>query len=143
MGVHADELERVTRGNRMRTLPLRVLADPRYGGEWDWRRRIDRKTHRRLCGAGWLTSDGEMPDVIADMVVEAVADITHFSDGIHWYLRMARRAIPEEQRERHMRRHLRYARQQGFASYYEYRRAQALEHGHGSLWHMRKDRGWT
>lgn len=143
MGVHADELERVMRGDRLRTLPLRSLADPRFGGEWDWRRNMDRRTHRRLAGAGWLSATGEMPDVVADLIIANVAGIEHFSDAIDWYIRHARRAIPEARRESHQHRHRRFAKQNGYDSYYAYRRAQALEHGHGSLWHMRKDRGWT
>lgn len=142
MGVHADELERVLRGDRLLTLPLRTLTDPRYGGEWDWRRNMDRRTHRRLAGAGWLSSRGEKPDVVADLIIANVADVEHFSDAIDWYIRHARRAIPEERRESHARRHVRYARSQGHGSYYEYRCAVALDNGHGSLWHMRKDRGW-
>lgn len=142
MGVYLDELDRVVGGNRLRTLPLRTLTDRRYGGEWDWRRNLDRRTHRRLAGAGWLTSRGEMPDFFADIIHAHVADVTDTCSAIDWYLRMARRSISEARREAHSERHRRFAQAQGYPSYYQYRRALALEHGHGSFWHMRQDRGW-
>lgn len=141
MGVFADELDRVVGFNRLQTMPLRDLV--RTAGEWDWRRNIPRKTHRRLAGAGYLTSSGEKPDVLADMIINAVPDVTCTDDAIAWYLRHALKAIGENRRERHHYRHKRFARQQGDVSYYAYRTRIALENGHGSLWHMRKDRGWT
>lgn len=142
MGVHLDELDRVVGGNRLLTLPLATLTDPRYGGEWDWRRNLDRRTHKRLAGAGWLSSFGEKPDVFADLIIGQVAGVSDTCGAIDWYLRCAVKAIREDRRERHHHRHRRFAREQGHDSYYAYRRAVALENGHGSLWYMRKDRGW-
>jgi hypothetical protein len=142
VGVYLDELDRVVGGERLLTMSLRRLEDPRYGGEWDWRRNMDRRTHRRLAGAGWLSSQGEKPDTFADFIIARVPDVDDTCSAIDWYLRMASRSIREARRESHQHRHLRFARQQGHATYYAYRRALALEHGHGSLWHMRKDRGW-
>lgn len=142
MGVYLDELDRVVGHNRLKTLPLRTLQLRRYGGEWDWRRDMQHRVHKRLVGAGWLTSDGEMPDVLATLIIPQVGGIEIDAHAIEWYLRAALRSIPEARRDAHHHRHLRYARTQGHNSYYEYRRHQALEGGHGSLWYMRHDRGW-
>lgn len=142
VGVYLDELDRVLGGERLLTLPIRQLEDSRYGGEWDWRRLMPRRTHRRLAGAGWLSSTGISPDELEMLVVPQVAGVETLSEAVEWYLKMASRAIGEARREQHQRRHLRFAKQQGHASYYAYRRAVALEAGHGSFWHMRQDRGW-
>ena len=142
MGIHVDELDRVFAGRFMtlRTMPLDKL--PVGAGEWDWRRVISRKRLRKLIGARYLTSTGEKPDVFAEVIIDNVAGIDNIDDAIDWYIKTALKAITESRRERHHRRHLRHARANGFATYYEYRRAQALDNGHGSLWYMRKDRGW-
>lgn len=144
MGVHLDELDRVVGDDRLRTLPLRVLEDRRYGGEWDWRRNMDRRTHRRLVGAGWLVKGGELPDVMAShLIIPRLPGVDDTCSAIDWYLRCALRSIKEARRASHTHRHLRYARARGHKTYYAYRTQQALDAGHRSLWHMRQDKGWT
>lgn len=141
MGVFADELERVVGGDRLRTMPLRALVHG--AGEWDWRRNMPRRTVRRLAGAGYLSASGEWPDVLADRIIAGVADVHDVDSAVAWYVRHALKATGENRREAHQYRHRRFARQQGDVSYYAYRRRIALENGHGSLWYMRKDRGWN
>lgn len=143
-GYALDEIERVLAGNRALTMPDRALYGALAGaGEWDWLRALPRRTRRRLAGAGYLTATGERPDVLADMICANVPGVSTSCDAMAWYVATALRAIIEGRRESHRHRHARFARSKGHATYYAYRRAVALEHGHGSVWHMRKDRGWT
>lgn len=138
--VHLAELERVVDGNRLLYMPARCLGG--LGGEWDWLRALSAKQRRRLIGAGWLSRVGERPDVLADAIIREVGGVETLDEALTWYVRHALAAIPEARREAHRRRHDRRARALGFPSYYHLRAATAREHGHGSFWHMRKDRGW-
>lgn len=141
---HADELERVMMGESVRA-PRREYGT-RAEGEWDYLCSLPRRTVRRLIGSGAFTRGGMAPDEAADWIrdrVPALGESADTCDCMAWYVRTALAAIGERRREAHRRRHEKYARSLGHPTYYAYRRQIALEHGHGSVWHMRKDRGWT
>lgn len=137
-----DEIGRVMGGQPVLAMPDSALYGPLVGfGEWDWLRATPRRSRRRLAGAGYLSSYGERPDIVADWIVDRVADVEH-GDALGWFTRKALLAIDQRRREAHYLRHHRRAQTMGFASWYEYVRAIAHEHGHGSYHHMAQDRGW-
>lgn len=139
--VHLAELERVVGFNRLMYLPERAL-ERCPGGEWDWLRGMQRRRRRSLIGAGWLSAVGERPDVLAGLIIAQVGGVETTDEALSWYIRHAVAAIHEARREAHRARHDRRARALGHPSYYYVRKALAIEHGHGSFWHMRRDRGW-
>lgn len=139
-----DELARVVGPNRALTMPQRALDGALRGaGEWDWLRQLAPRQRRQLVGAGWLSSVGERPDVLGDMIAASVAGIDCTCAAMDWYTRMARLAIGEQRRDRHRDRHDRYAAEQGCRSYYHLRDTRAVLDGFDSLWHYRQTKGWT
>lgn len=111
------------------------------GGEWDALRATPIRVRRRLTAAGYLARGGMQADTFADMLVRNGAPDT--GDPIAWYLREALRALRERQTAARVRRHALLARHNGHESYYAYRQAKCQEAGYASVWHYRKERGWT
>lgn len=89
------EIERVLQGN-----PLQSSGHAHEEGEWDWLPLVDRRTMRRLTGAGYFARHGLALDEAADVIRQHVAGIATMDDAIEWYIRTALHELNERQRER-------------------------------------------
>lgn len=134
-----DRLRLITGGNTLATY------HGQKGGEWDTLAATPLKLRRRLTGAGWLTLDGEKPDVFADLLcMYAGSEAENFDQGnpIAWFIREADRATTERSAAAQRDRLRRLAKASGDATYYDYRSEWCLERGYLSLWEYRKAKGW-
>lgn len=144
-----DRLMNVTGGQRLATWNrdrgrLAWGADRKIGGEWDLIRALPLKVRRQLTGAGFMAKHGSEPDVFVHDIKARVPGGVEMSDNdiIAWFIREARRAIPER-RNAHMRDVKRgIAKRAGVRNYYEYRCQQARAAGFDSFWAYRQHRKW-
>lgn len=89
------EIDRVLAGN-----PLRSTGARNAHGEWDWVDHIDRRTMRRLTGAGYFARAGLSIDEAADMICARVGGVDTLDDAIAWYVRTALAELDERQADR-------------------------------------------
>lgn len=125
--------------------PDRLALGPTPGGEpeWDWLPRVSRRTLRRLRGARYMRRDGVQPDWLAQLIVPRVPGVETDGDAIDWYIKTCLVAIDEARLLAGRRRRFMAAMRAGHGTHYEHRTAQAKAMGYRSVWHMRKERGWT
>lgn len=90
-----SEIERVLAGNALVSSGARSEH-----GEWDWLPHVDRRTIRRLTGAGYFARRGVELDVAADLIIARVPGVETFDDAIEWYVTTALRELDERQAAR-------------------------------------------
>lgn len=112
---------------------------PHAGGEWDDWRALNVRQRRRLIGAGWARPGGLRPDVLADLIAARHST----PDPLGWFYRTALEATVERRSAANRDRHASLARRTGYRTYYDRRDALAKAQGHASLWHYRKEKGWS
>lgn len=114
----------------------------RQGGEWDTLKALPVSTKRQLLGAGYLTSNGVEPDILADWIIAKQADCHDVDTAIDWYITTARTAMVERRRAAHHQRHLALAKACGARSWHHYREGLARLNGYDSYRAERRARGW-
>jgi len=130
-----DELERLTRGERLGSRPGRHA-----GGEWDPWLDTPPRARRRLVAAGYAHPRGLAPDELAE-VVSAYSPMDH-REVVTWYVRTALRALEERRRLARWERERRLCWRTGHPTYYAARVAWVQSLGYRSLWEYRQARGW-
>lgn len=126
---------------------MRVRSRAGKGGEWDALRSLPRRTYRRLCGAGYVTTDGDAPDVFAESWNDWRGSDLSVCDVVAAWAKEALREIDEcrrqSRRQSRQRRERLAAERAGVRTYFEYRNLRAIALGFGSYRAMRSAKGWA
>ena len=136
----AGWLDTITGGSRLRP-PRR----DEVGGEWDGVRQLGKHGRCRLAGGGWLKTNGYAPDVLAVDAAHILGKELDSDSFIDMYVRLANKAMDENQSRpvqlhQERRRRQAIAARHGHESFARYRDALAKQQGYRSLWHMRSVR---
>lgn len=78
------EIDRVLNGNAVASCGRRTEH-----GEWDWLDAVDRRTVRRLTGAGYFARGGLSIDEMADMVAARVGGVETLDEAVEWFISTA------------------------------------------------------
>ena len=93
--IAGGEIERVLWGN-----VLQSTGHAHDHGEWDWLPLVDKRTMRRLTGAGYFARNGIALDEAIDMIVERVGGVETRDQALDWYISTALRELDERQGRR-------------------------------------------
>ena len=125
-------------------LRLRSRRPGENGGEWDAVRSWDRRTLRRLRGAGYLgRQGGYAPDQLAHELRWQLPEGMQVCEAMEQWRAAVLQLLAEQRRYARQRRELRLARAAGFATFHQYRAARyAGSCGSASVHDYCRQMGW-